>query len=202
MAGCSAGGRGRRAECRGPRWERDFSHGALRRSRQAASRLTQRIAAFPASRPWPRPAPFRISAASRQPFPLAGHPALVPFLPPGRPAGGSARAGGARGPRRRRRTAAVGAPTAYCGCSCQWHSSTSDAALGRGHPSTLAGRFPAQAKPPVFHGAIMNNHQVKVLSNLRPETVVAVEGGPFAIRALALAGVEDARTSHSEVAYA
>lgn len=48
----------------------------------------------------------------------------------------------------------------------------------------------------------MNKHQVKVLSNLRPETVVAVEGVPFAIRALALAGVEDARTSHSEVAYA
>lgn len=48
----------------------------------------------------------------------------------------------------------------------------------------------------------MNQHQVKVLSNLRPETVVAVKGVPFAIRALALPGVEDARTSHSEVAYA
>src|SRR6218665_205712 len=172
MAGCSAGGRGRRAECRGPRWERDFSHGALRRSRQAASRLTQRIAAFPASRPWPRPAPFRISAASRQPLPLAGHPGLVPFFQPARPPCGYVHAWRGRRPLSRPRTAAVGAPTAYCGCSCQWHSSTSDAALGRGHPSTLAGRFPAQGKPRVFHGAIMNKHQVKVLSNLRPETVV------------------------------
>lgn len=28
----------------------------------------------------------------------------------------------------------------------------------------------------------MNKHQVKILSNLRPETVVAVKGVPFAIR--------------------
>lgn len=47
----------------------------------------------------------------------------------------------------------------------------------------------------------MNQHQGKVLSNLRPETVVAVEGVPFSTRALALPGVEDARTSHCEVAY-
>ena len=39
----------------------------------------------------------------------------------------------------------------------------------------------------------MNKHQVKILSNLRPETVVAVKGVPFAIRGLALPGVEDAR---------
>ena len=47
----------------------------------------------------------------------------------------------------------------------------------------------------------MNKHQVKILSNLRPETVVAVKGVPFAIRGLALPGVEDARESLSEVAF-
>ena len=47
----------------------------------------------------------------------------------------------------------------------------------------------------------MNKHQVKVLSNLRPETIVAVKGVPFAIRGLALPGVEDARESLSEVAF-
>ncbi|MGV3492451.1 MAG: hypothetical protein BGO74_06070 [Burkholderiales bacterium 68-12] len=46
----------------------------------------------------------------------------------------------------------------------------------------------------------MNKHQVMALSNLRPETVVAVEGVPFTSRALALPGVEAARESLSEVA--
>lgn len=47
----------------------------------------------------------------------------------------------------------------------------------------------------------MNKHQVEVLSNLRPETVVAVEGVPFTIRGLALPGVEEALESLSEVAF-
>jgi hypothetical protein len=48
----------------------------------------------------------------------------------------------------------------------------------------------------------MNEHQVEALSNLRPETVVAVEGVPFAVRARALPGVEDALESLSEIAFA
>ncbi len=47
----------------------------------------------------------------------------------------------------------------------------------------------------------MNRQQIKILSNLRPETVVALEGVPFASRALALPGVLEARESLYEVAF-
>ena len=48
----------------------------------------------------------------------------------------------------------------------------------------------------------MNQHQVEVLSNLRPETVIAAEGVSFADRALALPEVVDAEESFSEVSMA
>jgi len=47
----------------------------------------------------------------------------------------------------------------------------------------------------------MNKHQVEVLSNLRPETVVAMKGVPFNIRGLALPGVEAVHGSLSEAAF-
>lgn len=48
----------------------------------------------------------------------------------------------------------------------------------------------------------MNQHQVEVLSNLRPETVIAAEGITFTDRVLALPEVVDAEESFSEVTFA
>lgn len=59
--------------------------------------------------------------------------------------------------------------------------------------------FPRGEALRFVQGAIMNTHQVKTLSNLRPETVAAVEGIPFVTRMLALPEVQDVRDSLDEV---